>query len=129
MDDRGSIPAGAAEFLSLSPHPDLLWGPPTCLYSAYHGDLSPGVKRPGHEVDHSPSPSAEIKNAWSYTLTPPIRLHCVVLRYMLCHHEVVLRYMLRHHGVVLRCYVFMEWYLGTCYVTIEWYVTSLWHDT
>jgi hypothetical protein len=29
----------------------------------------PGVKRPGREVDHSPS-SAEVKNVWSYTSTP-----------------------------------------------------------
>jgi hypothetical protein len=28
--------------------------------------LLPGVKRPGHEADHSPS-SAKIMNAWSYT--------------------------------------------------------------
>jgi hypothetical protein len=26
---------------------------------------------PGHEADHSPSSSAEVKNAWSYTSTPP----------------------------------------------------------
>jgi hypothetical protein len=34
---------------------------------------------PGREADHSPPSSAEIKNAWSYTSTPPIRLHGVVL--------------------------------------------------
>jgi hypothetical protein len=33
--------------------------------------LSPGVKRPGREADHSPSPIAEVKNAWSYTSIPP----------------------------------------------------------
>jgi hypothetical protein len=38
-----------------------------------------GVKRPVHEADHSPPSSAEVKNAWSYTSTPPIRLHSVVL--------------------------------------------------
>jgi hypothetical protein len=38
------------------------------------GALSLGVKRPGRKADHSP-PSAEVKNAWSYTSTPPIRLH------------------------------------------------------
>jgi hypothetical protein len=32
--------------------------------------LLPGVKRPGHEVEHSPLCSAEIKNTWSYTFTP-----------------------------------------------------------
>jgi hypothetical protein len=41
--------------------------------------LSLGVKRPGHEADHSLPFSAEVKNAWSYTSTPPIRLHGVVL--------------------------------------------------
>jgi hypothetical protein len=34
------------------------------------GVLSLGVKRPGREADHSPPPSADIKNAWSYISTP-----------------------------------------------------------
>jgi hypothetical protein len=42
------------------------------------GALSLGVKRPGHEADHSPPSSAEVKNAWGYTSTPPICLHGVV---------------------------------------------------
>jgi hypothetical protein len=29
-----------------------------------------GVKRPGHETDHSSPPSAEVKNAWNYTSAP-----------------------------------------------------------
>jgi hypothetical protein len=33
-------------------------------------DLSPGIKQPGSEADHSPPSSAEVKNAWSYILTP-----------------------------------------------------------
>jgi hypothetical protein len=33
--------------------------------------LSPGVKWLGHKADHSPSSSAEVKNVWSYTSTPP----------------------------------------------------------
>jgi hypothetical protein len=40
--------------------------------------LTPGLKRPGRETDHSPPSSAEV-NAWSYTSVPPIRLHGVVL--------------------------------------------------
>jgi len=35
--------------------------------------------RPGREADHSLPSSAEVKNAWSYTSTPPIHLHGVVL--------------------------------------------------
>jgi len=41
--------------------------------------LSLGVKLPGLETDHSPPCTAEVKNAWSYTSTPPIRLHVMVL--------------------------------------------------
>jgi len=43
------------------------------------GVLSLGIKRPGREADHSPPTSGEIRNAWSYTPTPPICLHDVVL--------------------------------------------------
>jgi hypothetical protein len=32
--------------------------------------LSPGIKRPGRDADHSPPPSAEVKNTWRYTSTP-----------------------------------------------------------
>jgi hypothetical protein len=39
------------------------------------GVLSLGVKRPGRETDHLPPSSAEIKNVWSFTSTPPICLH------------------------------------------------------
>jgi hypothetical protein len=43
------------------------------------GALSLGVKRPVRETDHSPPSSAEDKNVWRYTSTPPTRLHGVVL--------------------------------------------------
>jgi hypothetical protein len=46
------------------------------------GTLSPGVKRPGREVVHSPQTSAEIKNTWIYTPTPSIPLHGEVLNYL-----------------------------------------------
>jgi hypothetical protein len=35
--------------------------------------------RPGREADHSALSSAEVKNAWRYTSTPPIRLNGLVL--------------------------------------------------
>jgi len=38
-----------------------------------------GVKRPESEAGHSPPSSAEVMNAWSYTSTPPICLHGMVL--------------------------------------------------
>jgi len=45
------------------------------------GAVTPGVKRPGRESDHSPPSGAEVTNAWSYTSTSPIRLHGVVLSF------------------------------------------------
>jgi hypothetical protein len=82
LDDRGCrvrFPAGGWEFFPSPPRPERHWGPPSLLSSGYRGALSLGVKRPGREADHSPSSSAEVKNAWSYTSTPPIRLLGVVL--------------------------------------------------
>jgi hypothetical protein len=34
------------------------------------GAISPVVKLPGREADHSPPSSAEVKNAWSYSPLP-----------------------------------------------------------
>jgi hypothetical protein len=53
-------------------------GPTQPPFQLVPGALSPAVKRPGHEVDHLPPSSVEIKNAWSYTSTP-VRLYGVVL--------------------------------------------------
>jgi hypothetical protein len=53
------VPVRSRIFFSPS-RPDRLWGA-----------LSPGVKRPGREADHSPPASAEIKKIWIYTSTPP----------------------------------------------------------
>jgi len=33
------------------------------------------VNRPGHEADHSPSSSAEVRNMWSCTFSLPTYLH------------------------------------------------------
>jgi hypothetical protein len=33
------------------------------------------MSRPGREVDHPPPSNIEVKNQWSYTFHPPIRLH------------------------------------------------------
>jgi hypothetical protein len=41
--------------------------------------LALGAKRLECEADHSSLSGAEVKNAWSYTSTPPISLHGVVL--------------------------------------------------
>jgi hypothetical protein len=36
-----------------------------------HIQWLPAMKQPGLEIDHSPSPSAEDKNEWSYTSISP----------------------------------------------------------
>jgi hypothetical protein len=43
------------------------------------GSFTLGVRRPGREGDYSHPSSAYVKNAWSYTSTPPTCLHGVVL--------------------------------------------------
>jgi hypothetical protein len=63
------IPVGSRIFSSPR-HPDRLLGPPN-LYPMSTGGSFPGGKRPGHEADHSPPTSAEVKKMWIYTSTPP----------------------------------------------------------
>jgi hypothetical protein len=72
LDDRGvgvRVPVGSIIFSSPDrpdrlrcTQPPIQWVP---------GAFSPGVKRPGREVDHSPPTSAEVKKMWFYTSTPP----------------------------------------------------------
>jgi hypothetical protein len=44
------------------------------------------IKRLGRKADHSPSSSAEVKNAWSYTSTP----HYVFMGWCLVKHREIL---------------------------------------
>jgi hypothetical protein len=37
--------------------------------------LSSGVKQLGHEADHSPQSSSQVKNEWGNITTPPLGLH------------------------------------------------------
>jgi hypothetical protein len=53
--------------------------------------FTPGLKRPRRELDHSPPPSAEVKDASSYTSTPPYFFTACCL----------LKHKTRLHGVVL----------------------------
>jgi len=62
---------------AIASRPDL--GTTQPLIQWQPGALFPGIKLPGCVTDYSPLPSAEVKNAWSYTPTPSIRLHGVGL--------------------------------------------------
>jgi hypothetical protein len=63
----------------LIPRWDRIWGSSSLLPQWVPGSLSPEIKRPKREADNSHPPSTEVKNAWNYTSTPPVRLHGMVL--------------------------------------------------
>jgi len=48
--------------------------PSSLFFSEFRRSL-PTVKQPEHEVDHSSSPGAEVKNEWSFTSARPVFLH------------------------------------------------------
>jgi hypothetical protein len=73
LDDQGvavRVPVGARIFASPR-RPYSLWGPPNLLSNEYLGVFLRGVKRPGHEADHSRPTSPEVKEMWIYTSIPP----------------------------------------------------------
>lgn len=47
---------------------------PSLLFNEYQGSV-PEIQRLRPEADHLPPSSANVKNEWSHTSTPPIRLH------------------------------------------------------
>jgi hypothetical protein len=71
LDDQGvgvELPGGGKNFhFSTSSRPALGSTQPPIQWVP--GPLSPGVKRPGREADHSPPTSAEVKKMWIYTST------------------------------------------------------------
>jgi hypothetical protein len=72
------VPAGAGNF---SLHHCVQTGSeahPASYLMGTRGSF-PGVKWAQHEADHSPPLVPRSKNAWSYTSTPPICLHGMVL--------------------------------------------------
>jgi hypothetical protein len=71
IGDQGvRFPAGAGIFLySTASRPAL--GPTQPSIKRVPEAFSLRVKWPGREADRSPPSSAEVKNAWSYTSTPP----------------------------------------------------------
>jgi hypothetical protein len=73
LDDRGAgvLVLVWSRIFSSPRRLDRLWGPPNLLSNGYRGVLSPGVKLPGREADHSTLTSADVKKMWIYTSTPP----------------------------------------------------------
>lgn len=71
---QGSYPNRVKGFFSSTKCRDQLWGQLSPLFNGYWGCF-PGVKWPGHEVDHWPPPSAKVKKEQSYTSAPPLYHH------------------------------------------------------
>jgi hypothetical protein len=74
--DTGFELRGRQIFSLLQNFPERFWDPPGLSFNMYCGFFLL-VKRLGCEVNQSPTSSAEVKNEWSYTSTPPICLHGV----------------------------------------------------
>jgi hypothetical protein len=72
LDDHGvgvRVPWGKNFHFSVSSRPVL--EPTQPPIQRVPEAISPGVKRPVREADHSPPASAEAKKTWVYTSTPP----------------------------------------------------------
>jgi hypothetical protein len=71
-DRRVGVPVPVGPRIVSFPRlPDRLLGAPNLQYYGYRGAISQGLQRSGREADHSPPASAEVKNMWIYTATPP----------------------------------------------------------
>jgi hypothetical protein len=50
---------------------EAIFFPPRVVQTGYGAHPASGVTPPGREADHSPPTTAEDKNTWIYTSTPP----------------------------------------------------------
>jgi hypothetical protein len=79
LDDQASILNRSRTFLFVTMSRSVL-GPTQPPIQLVPGALSLGKEWLGSEDDHSPPCSAKVKNAWSYTSTPP---HIFMVRYLI----------------------------------------------
>jgi hypothetical protein len=70
---------GGWEFFSSPPRPERFWCPPSLLSNGYQGLLPWGWRDRGVKLTTHLHLVPRSKNEWSYTSTPQIRLHGVVL--------------------------------------------------
>jgi hypothetical protein len=55
-------------------------GPTQSASQCLPGNITPEINLPVYAADYSHPSSTKVKNAWSYTSTPPVSRHGVVLR-------------------------------------------------
>ena len=89
-----------SEIFLFSKRPYWLWTSANLLFSGYL-DSFPAVRRPWRDVDHSPPPSAEVKNERSYTSTSPPPLCDFMACTQLCHFILQYLFHLRRHWIFL----------------------------
>jgi hypothetical protein len=77
----GFEPQQGQECALLSQGPDPFWAP-YLLFDWVPVFLPQGSKRPGLEFGHSPSPSVEAKDVWSWTFSPVECLHGRLYHYI-----------------------------------------------
>jgi hypothetical protein len=78
LDCRGSIPGRGKTFFCIAYRPALGLNEPPIYWGL--GVISPGVKRPGSEADHSLSCSAKVKNCGAIPPLPHVSSwHSVLL--------------------------------------------------
>jgi hypothetical protein len=94
------FPAGDGNF-SLQHHVQTGSGAHPASYPIGGRSYFPGVRRARREADNSPPSSAEVKNAWRYTSTPPICLHCVVL----VKHKDNFTFYINYYSVIMRRFI------------------------
>ena len=73
---QGLSSSSVERFSVVQYHPNWFWEPPSLLFIRCWGSYLE-VKLPVVEAGHSPPPSAEVKNEWSFDTTPPVCLHGV----------------------------------------------------
>lgn len=73
---QGSNPTRGKGYSSAQICPDQLCSPPRLLFNGY-GGCSTRVKQLGHDINHSPPSTAEVKHEWGCTFIPLVGLHGV----------------------------------------------------
>ena len=70
----GSYLVGYKTFLSSTKRPDRVRGPPSLVFDGKWRSF-PVIKRSPHDVDHSTTSRAEVKEKAKLKFSPPVRLH------------------------------------------------------